>query len=110
MADWINDAGHGGSDPGAVAKGNTEKVYTLEAAKYVSKRLKELGIPNDLKRSSDITLTENTRVNKCAKYKYGISHHFNAGGGSGVEAIHSIYADGKFEKAIMTNSRKQVTP
>ncbi|OLS39153.1 N-acetylmuramoyl-L-alanine amidase [Bacillus sp. MRMR6] len=101
MADWIQDGGHGGTDPGAVAKGNTEKVYTLEAALYVNKRLAEHGIGSDVTRTADTTLAQGARTSTCKKYLKGISHHFNAGGGSGVETIHSIYADGKFEYSII---------
>ena len=36
-----------------------------------------------------------------SKHDYCISHHFNAGGGSGVEVIHSKYADGQFEHTII---------
>ena len=44
----VIDAGHGGSDPGAVANGLREKDFTLEAANYIYKRLNELGIPAKL--------------------------------------------------------------
>jgi len=107
---WIQDAGHGGSDPGAVADGNTEKVYTLEAALYVNKRLAELGIASDLTRSSDVTINPEPRTSKVKKYKKCISHHFNAGGGSGVETIHSIYASGKFEQMLIEEFRKAGYP
>lgn len=107
---WINDAGHGGSDPGAVAKGNTEKVYTLEAELYVHKRLKDHGINSDVTRTSDVTLDENPRVNRVKSYKYCLSHHFNAGGGNGAEFIHSIYSDGKFEKMIADEFKKADYP
>jgi N-acetylmuramoyl-L-alanine amidase len=105
MKPLINDAGHGGNDPGATSNGNIEKEYTLEAALYVQKRLKELGFDNDVTRSEDITLSNAERTNKVKQYKYCISHHFNAGGGSGVEVIHSIYADGQFEHDIINNFR-----
>lgn len=106
----INDAGHGGTDPGATSNGNIEKEYTLEAALYVQKRLKELGFDNDVTRSEDITLSNAERTNKVKQYKYCISHHFNAGGGSGAETIHSIYADGEFEKLIINEFKKAGYP
>jgi N-acetylmuramoyl-L-alanine amidase len=99
--DWIQDGGHGGKDPGAYAKGNVEKIYTLEAALYVDKRLGEHGIGSHCSRTKDETLDEDPRVAKVGKYKYCISHHFNAGGGSGVETIHSIHANGQFEHSII---------
>lgn len=106
----INDAGHGGNDPGATSNGNIEKEYTLEAALYVQKRLKELGLDSDVTRDSDITLSNTNRTNKVKQYKYCISHHFNAGGGSGAETIHSIYADGEFEKLIINEFKKAGYP
>jgi len=106
----INDAGHGGSDQGASANGNIEKEYTLEAALYVSKRLKELGLENDCTRTTDITLSDTDRVNMVKQHKHCISHHFNAGGGSGVETIHSIYSDGKFENLIIEEFKKAGYP
>ncbi|WP_077619755.1 N-acetylmuramoyl-L-alanine amidase [Bacillus sinesaloumensis] len=107
---WIQDAGHGGSDPGAVAEGNIEKVYTLEAALYVDKRLSELGIDSVLTRTSDATLNPTQRTSKVKGYRKCISHHFNAGGGSGVEAIHSIYSDGSFEKLLIEEFQKAGYP
>lgn len=107
---WIQDAGHGGSDSGAVAKGNTEKVYTLEAALYVDKRLAELGIASVMTRTSDVTVNPEARTAKVKKYKKCISHHFNAGGGSGSETIHSIYSNGKFEQLLIEEFRKAGYP
>jgi N-acetylmuramoyl-L-alanine amidase len=110
MAKWINDGGHGGKDPGACSNGNIEKVYTLEASLYVDKRLADHGIESDVSRSGDVTLDEDPRINKVKKYKKCISHHFNSGGGSGVETIHSIYSDGKFETSIIEEFRKAGYP
>ncbi|MDR4890049.1 N-acetylmuramoyl-L-alanine amidase [Fredinandcohnia sp. QZ13] len=107
---WIQDAGHGGGDPGAVANGNTEKVYTLEAALYVVKRLAELGIASDLTRSSDVTINPKPRTTKVKNYDKCISHHFNAGGGSGVETVHSNYSNGKFEQMLIEEFRNAGYP
>jgi N-acetylmuramoyl-L-alanine amidase len=101
MAKWIQDAGHGGSDPGAVAKGNTEKDYTLEATLYVDKRLGDHGIYSHCTRTKDETWSPNKRTSKAENYDKGNSHHFNAGGGSGVEVIHSIFSDGKYEHMLI---------
>lgn len=109
---YLQDGGHGGSDPGAVKNGNIEKVYTLEAATYVDKRLGEHGIHSDMTRSADVTLDENARVTKVKNSgaKRCISHHFNAGGGEGAEFIHSIYSDGKFEELLKDEFRKAGYP
>lgn len=110
MSNYLEDAGHGGTDPGASAKGNIEKAYTLEAALHVDKRLNEHGIASDLSRTADSTLDQGPRTDKAKKYKKCISHHFNAGGGSGVETIHSIYSDGKFEQMIIDEFKKAGYP
>ncbi len=107
---WIQDAGHGGDDPGAVSHGNTEKEYTLEAALYVDKRLADHGIASDLTRSGDVTVGPNRRTTKVRNYRKCISHHFNAGGGTGAEFIHSIYSDGTFENRLMNEFKKAGFP
>lgn len=60
----VVDAGHGGSDPGAVANGVKEKDLTLKISQYMYERFKELGIPVVLTRDSDITLTPSERVSR----------------------------------------------
>mgnify|MGYP005841874833 CR=1 FL=1 len=109
---YIQDAGHGGNDPGACAKGNIEKVYTLEAALYVDKRLGEHGINSITTRSTDVTLDETPRTSKVKSSgaQRCISHHYNAGGGEGMELIHSIHSDGKFEKLIAEEFKKEGFP
>jgi N-acetylmuramoyl-L-alanine amidase len=106
--DYINDPGHGGSDPGAVHSGNIEKVYTLEAGLYVDKRLEEHGIKSSMTRTTDKTLDPEPRtaIVRNSGVKRGLSHHYNAGGGTGAEFIHSIYSDGKLE-AIMADEFKK---
>jgi N-acetylmuramoyl-L-alanine amidase len=110
--EYIQDPGHGGNDPGAVAKGNTEKVYTLEAALYVDKRLADHGISSGMTRTSDVTLDENPRVAAVEKSgaKRCLSHHYNGGGGEGTELIRSIYSNGKFEKLIAEEFKKAGYP
>jgi len=82
----VIDAGHGGSDPGAVANGLREKDFTLEAANYIYKRLNELGIPAKLTRSTDETLSKTERVRRIMnafgndKDVIVLSNHINAGG------------------------------
>lgn len=85
----VIDAGHGGSDPGAVSGTSLEKDYTLLISKYIYDRLKEMGIPVYITRDKDITLNPTDRVNEVLK-AFGnnkdvvvISNHLNAGGGDG---------------------------
>jgi N-acetylmuramoyl-L-alanine amidase len=97
----IIDAGHGGKDPGACANGIQEKDWTLEVSLYQYKRFQELGIPVLMTRSGDITLDSEKRANivKTSGADICISNHFNAGGGTGCEVIHSI-----FSKSTLANS------
>ncbi len=89
----IIDAGHGGKDPGAIGNGLKEKDLVLEISLYQFKRFKELGILATMTRDSDAGLENEARANrvKSSKAKYCISNHINAGGGTGVETIHSIH-------------------
>ena len=82
----IIDAGHGGTDPGALGNNLTEKDLNLRAARYMYKRLQELNIPSVIIRDSDETLPKNERIEKVldaynnAPNTILISNHINAGG------------------------------
>ena len=87
MKKVVIDAGHGGTDGGAVGNGIIEKDLTLEISKYIHDRLNELGIDNTLVREDDVTLEPGERVRRVLE-PYGngsdvlvISNHINAGGG-----------------------------
>ena len=117
MKKVVIDAGHGGSDGGAVGNGIVEKDLNLEISKYMSDRLDELGIENVLLRDSDITIEPNDRVKKAVE-PYGngkdvliISNHINAGGGQGSEIIYALRDNDVFSKKIATeleNSGREV--
>lgn len=92
----VVDAGHGGSDPGAVGNGLKEKDLTLQAAQYMYKRLQELGIPATIIRNTDETLPREERIRRILA-AYGdspdvilVSNHINAGGGEGAEIVYSL--------------------
>ena len=85
----VVDAGHGGSDPGAVSGNLKEKDFTLQAANYMYDRFRELGVPVKIIRSTDETISPTERVNRVLD-AFGnsddvvvISNHINAGGGDG---------------------------
>ena len=106
MKKVVIDAGHGGSDGGAVGNGIVEKDLTLEISKYIHERLDELGVDNTLIRESDITLEPNERVKKIIE-PYGngkdvivLSNHINAGGGQGSEIIYALRNSDNFSKKI----------
>ena len=102
----VIDAGHGGDDPGTVGNGIVEKDYTLKISEYIHNRLDELGIPNEMSRTSDETLDSNNRPERIQSF-YGngedvivVSNHINAGGGDGAEVIYSLRNDDAFSKKI----------
>ena len=81
MANWVLDAGHGGSDPGAIGKGGrTEADIVLEAV-YETKRLLERnGEIVLLTRTCNINLSDKDRVDIANKWDadYFISLHMNS--------------------------------
>lgn len=117
MKKVVIDAGHGGSDGGAVGNGIIEKDLNLEISKYMSDRLNELGIDNTLIRDNDVTIEPNDRVRKVVE-PYGdskdvlvISNHINAGGGQGSEVIYALRNSDNFSKRIaaeLENSGREV--
>ena len=91
----IIDAGHGGSDPGAVSGNLKEKDLNLQASKYMEKRLRELGIPTYMTRSDDRTLPKDERIDTVLNAFNGqqailIANHINAGGGEGAEIVYAL--------------------
>ena len=82
----VIDSGHGGTDPGASGNGIIEKDLTLEISNYMYERLKNLGIPVKITRTTDETLSPTERVERVLD-AYGndpnvivVSNHINAGG------------------------------
>lgn len=104
----IDDYGHGGGDSGAVFGNIYEKTYTLDIGKRVTAGLRKHGITVDTTRSSDVGLTNVARTNKVknSKAKYCLSHHINAGGGTGAEVLISKYNDGKLANEILKELSK----
>lgn len=82
----VIDAGHGGDDPGSSGNGIIEKELTLKISQYMYDRLKKLGIPVTMTRTTDETLNPTDRVNRILA-AFGnnsnvivVSNHINAGG------------------------------
>ena len=95
----VVDAGHGGSDPGAISNGIYEKDLNLKAANYMYKRFQELGVPSVITRDTDKTLSREERLN-IMNNTFGngrdviiLSNHINSGGGEGAEIIYSLRDD-----------------
>lgn len=105
----VIDAGHGGEDQGASGNGIIEKDLTLEISKYMYDRFKELGVPVELTRETDITLTSDDRPS-VALSKFGndsdviiISNHINAGGAEGAEVIYALRNNDKLASKILNS-------
>ena len=97
----VIDAGHGGTDPGAVSSsGVREKDLTLMISQYMYEEFQKRGVPVTLIRSTDETISPTERVNRVLE-AYGdnpnvvvISNHINAAGSGiqGAEGAEVIYA------------------
>ena len=109
----VIDAGHGGTDSGAVGNGIIEKDLTLKISKYMADRLKQLGANVTLTRDSDETLTPDERVSRVLN-AYGndkdvlvISNHINAGGGDGAEVIYALRGTDELPNLILNNLKDE---
>ena len=104
----IVDAGHGGNDPGAVNGNIKEKDLTLQAAKYIDRRLKELGINSVLTRDDDEYLPREDRIRRINSLANNqpailISNHINAGGGEGAEIVYALRNDSTLADITLQN-------
>lgn len=93
----VIDAGHGGTDSGAIGNGIIEKELTLKIASYIADRLRNLGADVTLTRDTDETLDPSERVRRVLN-AYGnskdvlvISNHINAGGADGQSVTNIKY-------------------
>lgn len=104
------DFGHGGTDWGANEFGLIEKVMNLITGLECKEILQKYDIEVMTSRDIDktVSLAERVRMANAWGADYFISIHYNAGGGDGVESIHSIYM-GKGEqlaKAVVSSINK----
>lgn len=95
-------AGHGGSDPGAVANGFKEKDLNLDIALACGDYLKAYGVNVKLSRTKDENddISQEAAESNAFGPDYTVSIHNNAGGGDGIEAWYQI--DGS-SKALAEN-------
>jgi len=86
----VIDAGHGGSDSGAVGNGLREKDLTLKIAQKVNKNLVDNYVVNTkMTRGSDTYPTLKQRTDNANSWGANLflSIHINAGGGAGYESF-----------------------
>lgn len=98
MAKVFLSAGHGGSDPGAVANGLQEKDINLNTLLACNEVLVRHGVKTVLSRTKDENdpVQEEVREANASGADLAVSFHANAGGGDGFEGFyHSSNANGK---------------
>ena len=116
MAKVFLSAGHGGSDPGAVAYGMKEKDINLNILLACNEVLVKHGVSTVLSRKKDENdpVSEEVKEANASNADVAVSFHTNAGGGDGSETFYySTNAKGKklatlcekHTKAIGQNSR-----
>ena len=109
-------AGHGGSNPGAVANGLKEKDINLNTLLACKDELERHGVKVVCSRTKDENddVYEEVREANASGAEIAVSFHANAGGGDGFEAFyHTANANGKklatlgekYVKALGQNSR-----
>lgn len=103
-------AGHGGSDPGAVANGLKEKDLNLAISLACRDELTRHGVTVKMSRTKDENDPVTDEVKECNAFDpdYAVSIHINAGGGNGFEIYHTVTNDGGKGKALATNINAEV--
>jgi N-acetylmuramoyl-L-alanine amidase len=106
------DAGHGGTDPGAINGAHKEKVYTLQIAKRLQTQLEKLGFRVIMTRTGDTYPTLQERAALCKKYKPDlfISIHCNSSTNktpAGIETYRAVPVGGTETKGSKVKTEKQ---
>lgn len=102
------DAGHGGTDPGAIGNGLKEKELTLKIAKKIQTLLGNYEkVSVKMSRTGDASLTLKQRTDAANAWgaDFFLSIHINAGGGTGYEdyrynTLTASSGTGKIQAAI----------
>lgn len=116
MAKVFLSAGHGGSDPGAVANGLYEKVINLNTLLACKSELERHGVKVACSRIKDENdpVTDEVKEANASGADVAVSFHINAGGGDGFEAFYYKTSNKgkklaslceKYVKALGQNSR-----
>lgn len=109
----VLDAGHGGSDSGAVSGSRREKDYTLDTTLATSAALRAKGYNVVLTRSNDTYLSLGTRtaISNEVKPKLFTSIHYNSYNGSanGTEVYYNVKdKNGGLTKTTASNVLKRI--
>lgn len=90
MAKVFLSAGHGGSDPGAVANGLYEKTINLNTLLACKSELERHGVTVICSRTKDENdpVTQEVKEANASSADVAISFHINAGGGDGFEVYY----------------------
>jgi N-acetylmuramoyl-L-alanine amidase len=97
----IVDAGHGGSDPGAIGVGGLrEKDVTLRLSKMLIAKLRAMGFDVVATRETDrtVSLEERTAIAEASNGDVFISLHGNAAPRRTVQGIETYYPDANHER------------
>ena len=105
------DAGHGGTDPGALGYGYRESDLNLQVAKKVEAKLKSKGIDVKMSRNSDIFYSLSERAEMANDYGADafVSIHQNSAEAKSANGIETYYNRKKEEDRPLSNDiQKQV--
>ena len=105
------DAGHGGTDPGALGYGYRESDLNLQVAKKVESKLKSKGIDVKMSRSSDIFYSLSERAEMANDYGADafVSIHQHSAEAKSANGIETYYNRKKEEDRPLSNDiQKQV--
>ena len=111
MAKVFLSAGHGGSDPGAVANGLKEKDINLQILLACKTELERHGVTVICSRTNDSNdpVKEETNEANASGADIAVSFHTNAGGGDGSETFYySTSAKGKKLATLCENYVKEM--
>lgn len=111
MAKVFLSAGHGGSDPGAVANGLKEKDINLQILLACKTELERHGVTVICSRTNDSNdpVKEETSEANASGADIAVSFHTNAGGGDGSETFYySTSAKGKKLATLCENYVKEI--
>ena len=99
------DAGHGGTDPGALGYGYRESDLNLQVAKKVESKLKSKGIDVKMSRSSDIFYSLSERAEMANDYGADafVSIHQNSAEDKSANGIETYYNRNKEEDKPLSN-------